>query len=85
LISLLIGFIIGALLKHFLKFAVIVIIVVVVLLTLGYATGSAFDEVLSLISPEVKQIWLDSQVTTASGVASSVLFFFGLALAVWRT
>lgn len=84
LISLMIGFIIGALLRHFLKFGVLALILVVVLLSLGYASPSAFQEVLNLINPEIKQIWADSLVTSVSGMASSIVFFFGLGLAVWK-
>ncbi len=85
LISLLIGFIIGALIKHFLKFGLILVVVVVVLLTLGYVATSSFELVLNLISPEVASIWKDSMITTASGIASSILFFLGLAIAVWKS
>ncbi len=84
LISFVIGAVIGMLVKHFLKFGVILIVVVVVLLSLGYIQPESFKLVLNLISPEVSSIWSDSLITTGSGVASSVLFFVGLALAIWR-
>lgn len=73
------------LIKHFLKFGVILLVAVVVLLSLGYIQPESFQLVLNLISPEIASIWKDSLVTTSSGVASSVVFFFGLALAVWKT
>ncbi len=83
-ISFVIGAVIGMLIKHFLKFAIILVVVVVVLLSLGYIQPDSFKLVLNLISPEVASIWQDSLVSTASGVASSILFFVGLALAIWR-
>ena len=84
LISFVIGAVIGMLIKHFLKFGVILVVAVVVLLSLGYIQPESFKLVLNLISPEVSSIWQDSLITTGSGVASSVLFFVGLALAIWR-
>ena len=83
-ISFVIGAVIGMLIKHFLKFGVILIVVVVVLLSLGYIQPESFKLVLNLISPEVASIWQDSLVTTGSGIASSILFFVGLALAIWK-
>ena len=83
-ISFVIGSVIGMLVKHFLKFGVILIVVVVVLLSLGYIQPESFKLVLNLISPEVSSIWQDSLITTGSGVASSILFFVGLALAIWK-
>ena len=84
-ISLIIGFVIGYLLKHFLKFGVILLVAVVVLLSLGYIQPESFQLLLGLISPEVTSLWKDSMITTGSGVLSSILFFVGLALAIWKT
>ena len=85
LVSLFIGAIIGMLIKHFIKWGIVAIVVVVILLTFGYVESHYFTLVLNLISPEVTSIWKDSVVTSTSGYASTVMFFFGLALAVWKT
>jgi len=85
IISLFIGGIIGMLIKHFVKWGIVAIIVVAVLLTLGYVQQQYFTLILNLINPEVTSIWKDSVITSTSGVASSVMFFLGLALAVWKT
>lgn len=73
------------LIKHFVKWGIVAIIVVAVLLTLGYVQQQYFTLILNLINPEVTSIWKDSVITSTSGVASSVMFFLGLALAVWKT
>ncbi len=85
IISFVIGAVIGMLIKHFLKFGIILLVVVVILLSLGYVQSEYFGLVLNLISPEISSIWKDSVITTSSGVASSILFFVGLGLAIWKT
>ena len=85
LVSLFIGAIIGMLIKHFIKWGIVAIVVVAILLTFGYVEPQYFTLVLNLISPEVTSIWKDSVVTSTSGYASTVMFFLGLALAVWKT
>ena len=73
------------LIKHFMKWGIVAIVVVAILLTFGYVEPQYFTLVLNLISPEVTSIWKDSVVTSTSGYASTVMFFLGLALAVWKT
>ena len=85
LVSLFIGAIIGMLIKHFIKWGIVAIVVVAILLTFGYVEPQYFTLVLNLMSPEVTSIWKDSVVTSTSGYASTVMFFLGLALAVWKT
>ena len=85
IISFVIGAVIGMLIKHFLKFGIILLVVVVVLLSLGYVQQEYFGLVLNLISPEISSIWKDSVLTTSSGVLSSILFFVGLGLSIWKT
>ena len=85
LVSLFIGAIIGMLIKHFIKWGIVAIVVVAILLTFGYVEPQYFTLVLNLISPEVTSIWKDSVITSTSGYASTVMFFLGLALAVWKT
>ena len=75
----------GTLFEHFLKIGILTLVVVVVLLSLGYVRADYFTLVLNLISPEVTSMWKDSLITTTTGVLSSVLFFVGLAMAVWKT
>ena len=85
LVSLFIGAIIGMLIKHFIKWGIVAIVVVAILLTFGYVEPQYFTLVLNLMSPEVTSIWKDSVVTSTSGYASTVMFFLGLTLAVWKT
>ena len=85
LVSLFIGAIIGMLIKHFIKWGIVAVVVVAILLTFGYVEPQYFTLVLNLMFPEVTSIWKDSVVTSTSGYASTVMFFLGLALAVWKT
>lgn len=74
------------LLKHFLKFGIAVFVLIAALWGVGYVKPQYFLVMINLIKPEISSVWQDAQITMSAGtgIASTVLFFLGMAVAIWK-
>jgi uncharacterized membrane protein (Fun14 family) len=80
-LALLIGFIIGASLKHSFKIVLVLLVVMVACFALAPSTIASLNGILTLVNPLE---WIQEILSLASASAAICMLFVGLALGLWR-